>query len=194
MVWIEPSKRERKGNYNIEGYYKEAMRVGPVKPRDDKPKLPKAPKQEALQDYQFFSARLYELQARETAAYRREMGSKAFKREPVDGETEDDVAKQMQIEQEEIDTAEKLTEAEEEEKAQELQQGFVNWTRREFQGFVRGCEKYGRNNLDAIVQELGNTKTPEEVKIYAKTFFERYQELNSEICLYICSIPRLTQP
>lgn len=37
MFFLEPAKRERKGNYSIDSYYKEAMR------REAKPeKLPKA--------------------------------------------------------------------------------------------------------------------------------------------------------
>jgi SWI/SNF-related matrix-associated actin-dependent regulator of chromatin subfamily A member 5 len=40
--FLEPSKRERKNNYSIDGYYKEAMRAN-AKP-DKGPKLPRAPK------------------------------------------------------------------------------------------------------------------------------------------------------
>jgi len=43
MLWIEPAKRERKTNYSVDGYYKEAMRIG--QPKSDKPKVPRAPKQ-----------------------------------------------------------------------------------------------------------------------------------------------------
>lgn len=42
QLWIEPSKRERKANYSVDGYYKEAMRAGP---KQTGPKVPKAPKQ-----------------------------------------------------------------------------------------------------------------------------------------------------
>lgn len=40
MTWIEPAKRERKANYSIDTYYRDAMRQGPAKPRQ-----PRAPKQ-----------------------------------------------------------------------------------------------------------------------------------------------------
>ncbi|KAI3476085.1 hypothetical protein L1887_62391 [Cichorium endivia] len=42
QLWIEPSKRERKANYSIDNYYRDAMRVGP---KPTQPKAPRAPKQ-----------------------------------------------------------------------------------------------------------------------------------------------------
>jgi SWI/SNF-related matrix-associated actin-dependent regulator of chromatin subfamily A member 5 len=44
MNWIEPSKRERKLNYSIDGYYKEHMNPGQSK-KNTGPKLPRGPKQ-----------------------------------------------------------------------------------------------------------------------------------------------------
>jgi SWI/SNF-related matrix-associated actin-dependent regulator of chromatin subfamily A member 5 len=32
MLWIEPSKRERKSNYNIDGYYSNALKTGAARP------------------------------------------------------------------------------------------------------------------------------------------------------------------
>ena len=46
MLWIEPSKRERKTNYSVDSYYKEAMSTGPAKVA--KPRVPRAPKQLAM--------------------------------------------------------------------------------------------------------------------------------------------------
>lgn len=45
------------------------MRAGPSKP-DKGPRVPRAPKQFAVQDHQFFSPRFIELQERETAAWK----------------------------------------------------------------------------------------------------------------------------
>lgn len=42
QLWIEPSKRERKANYSVDSYYRDAMRVT-AKPAA--PKVPRAPKQ-----------------------------------------------------------------------------------------------------------------------------------------------------
>ena len=42
QLWIEPSKRERKANYSVDGYYRDAMRQNP---KQAGPKAPRAPKQ-----------------------------------------------------------------------------------------------------------------------------------------------------
>lgn len=48
------------------------------------------------------------------------------------------------------------------EREQLLQQGFSNWMRRDFNAFVRACEKYGRHNLADIARDI-ESKTEEEV-------------------------------
>ncbi|AQK91648.1 Putative chromatin-remodeling factor family [Zea mays] len=54
--------------------------------------------------------------------------------------------------------------------------GFASWTRRDFNTFIRACEKYGRNDIKSISSEMEG-KTEEEVQRYAKVFKERYKEL-----------------
>lgn len=44
VFFLEPAKRERKANYAIDTYYKEAMRAGPSK-MEKQPKSMKPPKQ-----------------------------------------------------------------------------------------------------------------------------------------------------
>lgn len=58
-------------------------------------------------------------------------------------------------------------------------QGFDNWTRRDFNAFIRANEKYGRHDLASIATEIEG-KTEEEVTEYAGVFWDRYQELNGE--------------
>lgn len=41
-------------------------------------------------------------------------------------------------------------------------QGFTNWSKRDFNQFVKACEKYGRNDIDNISHDIEG-KTPEEV-------------------------------
>ncbi|KAK9992350.1 hypothetical protein SO802_027335 [Lithocarpus litseifolius] len=55
--------------------------------------------------------------------------------------------------------------------------GFSSWSRRDFNTFIRACEKYGRNDIKSIASEMEG-KTEEEVERYAKVFKERYKELN----------------
>jgi hypothetical protein len=59
-------------------------------------------------------------------------------------------------------------------------QGFTNWSKRDFNQFVKACEKYGRDDIDNIAHEIEG-KTPEEVYhdfhaicIHSSCFFIHY--------------------
>ena len=65
-------------------------------------------------------------------------------------------------EQEKIDNAEPLSEEQIAEKEELLQSGFSNWSRREFNQFVRAVGEYGRDNIDKICTEVEG-KEPQEV-------------------------------
>ncbi|KAA3456186.1 ISWI chromatin-remodeling complex ATPase CHR11 isoform X2 [Gossypium australe] len=62
--------------------------------------------------------------------------------------------------------------------------GFSSWSRRDFNTFIRACEKYGRNDIKSIASEMEG-KTEDEVQRYAKVFKERYKELNGKFKCYI---------
>ena len=57
-------------------------------------------------------------------------------------------------------------------------QGFTNWTKRDFNQFIRLHEKYGRDEIDNISKEVEG-KTPDEVVEYSKVFWERNHELQA---------------
>lgn len=57
-----------------------------------------------------------------------------------------------------------------------MTQGFTNWSKRDFNTFIRLHEKYGRDDIDQISKEVEG-KSPEEVKEYSTIFWERSQEL-----------------
>lgn len=94
---------------------------------------------------------------------------------PPNYEAQDPEAWQKE-EQERIDTAEPLTEDQTQEKERLLQEGFADWTRKDFNHFVRACAEYGRDDIDSICTEVEG-KEPDEVRSYAKTFWERKDEL-----------------
>ncbi|KAK6057204.1 protein, SNF2 family [Cooperia oncophora] len=71
--WIEPPKRERKANYQVDAYFREAMRQG--QPAEKQSRAPR-PKQPAVFDFQFYPPRLMELLDRETYHYRKTIGYK----------------------------------------------------------------------------------------------------------------------
>ena len=58
--------------------------------------------------------------------------------------------------------------------------GFTNWSKRDFNQFIRLHEKYGREEVDSISKEIEG-KTPEEVKEYAAVFWDRKEEL--QVCM-----------
>ncbi|XP_069895860.1 probable global transcription activator SNF2L1 isoform X4 [Dipodomys merriami] len=167
VEWIEPPKRERKANYAVDAYFREALRVSEPKI----PKAPRPPKQPNVQDFQFFPPRLFELLEKEILYYRKTIGYKV----PRNPEMPNPVLAQKE-EQKKIDGAEPLTPEETEEKEKLLTQGFTNWTKRDFNQFIKANEKYGRDDIDNIAREVEG-KSPEEVMEYSAVFWERCNEL-----------------
>ena len=176
--WINPSKRERKEqSYSMDKYYRNALATGGPRAEDRKPKVPRAPKQQALHDYQFFDPKLSDLQEKETAFYRKENGLKA----PLPDGEDDTLSSREEdqaLEQKLIDDAEPLTEAEQAEKDKLADGGFGDWNKRDFQQFVNGSGKFGRTNYERIADEV-DSKDAREVKEYAKVFWKRYREIGN---------------
>ncbi|XP_045852058.1 probable global transcription activator SNF2L1 isoform X4 [Meles meles] len=167
VEWIEPPKRERKANYAVDAYFREALRVSEPKV----PKAPRPPKQPNVQDFQFFPPRLFELLEKEILYYRKTIGYKVPRNPDIPNP-----AVVQREEQKKIDGAEPLTPEETEEKEKLLTQGFTNWTKRDFNQFIKANEKYGRDDIDNIAREVEG-KSPEEVMEYSAVFWERCNEL-----------------
>ncbi|ROT35639.1 SNF2 family domain-containing protein [Sodiomyces alkalinus F11] len=174
MTWINPTKRERKEqSYSMDAYFRQTMY--PPKEKESKPKAPRAPKQVPIHDWQFFPPRLRDLQDRETAYYRKEVGYKV----PLpDGDDENLSEREAEraLDQQEIDNATPLTEEEQEEKQRLSQQGFGDWNRRDFQQFINASGRYGRHDYENIAEDIDN-KNAADVKQYAKVFWQRYKEI-----------------
>merc|ERR1712241_1643757 len=168
--WIAPPKRERKANYAVDAYFKEALRTGSNEPKAHK--APRPPKQPIVQDFQFYPPRLFELLDQEIYHYRQSVGYKV----PLNPDLGADSKRVQKDEQKKIDEADELTEDEQIEKEDLLKEGFSNWSKRDFNQFIRLNEKYGRDDIDNICSEVEG-KNAEEVKDYAKTFWERCNEL-----------------
>ncbi|KAA8527483.1 hypothetical protein F0562_034802 [Nyssa sinensis] len=158
--WIEPPKRERKRNYSESEYFKQTMRQsGPARPKE--PRIPRMPQ---LHDFQFFNTqRLNELYEKEVR-YLMQTHQRNQLKDTIDVDEPEELG-------------DPLTAEEQEEKEQLLEEGFSTWSRRDFNTFIRACEKYGRNDMKSIASEMEG-KTEEEVERYAKVFKERYKELN----------------
>ncbi len=177
IAWINPSKRERKEqSYSMDKYYRQALQTG-GRTADNKPKAPRAPRQIQIHDYQFFPNPLPDLQDRETAWFRKEIGYKV----PLpDDEEMDETTREEErdLEQREIDDATPLTEAEQADKERMSQQGFADWNRRDFQQFINGSAKYGRTNYEGIAEEVDG-KDAKQIREYAKVFWQKYTEIEN---------------
>ncbi|KAL4788181.1 SNF2 family N-terminal domain-containing protein [Aspergillus varians] len=173
--WINPAKRERKEQfYSIDKYYRQALATG-GRTADPKPKVPRAPKQITVHDWQFFPPGLQELQEKETAYFHKEIGYKA----PVPEGPEEELSEreaERDLEQQEIDNAVPLTEDEQAKKAEMSEEGFSTWNRRDFQQFINGSAKFGRTDYVGIATEV-DSKEPDEVEEYAEVFWKRYTEI-----------------
>ncbi|XP_071127410.1 SWI/SNF-related matrix-associated actin-dependent regulator of chromatin subfamily A member 5-like [Mytilus edulis] len=167
-MWIEPPKRERKANYAVDAYFREALRVSEPKA----PKAPRPPKQPNVQDFQFFPPRLFELLDQEIYFFRKSISYRV----PKNPDLGSDAERVRKEEQGKIDNSDVLTEEETAEKEDLLQQGFTNWSKRDFNQFIKANEKYGRDDLDSISRDVEG-KTAEEVMEYARVFWERCNEL-----------------
>lgn len=110
----------------------------------------------------------------EIYAYRKSLNYKAEASDNIDDPKE--AERERKKEQAKIDAAEPFTDSDEDEKEELLSEGFRNWVKREFNSFVRGCEKYGRSEYESIAKDIG-TKTAEEVKEYSDVFWERGHEI-----------------
>lgn len=179
MNWINPAKRERKEQfYSIDKYYRQALATG-GRTAEPKPKVPRAPKQISIHDWQFFPPGLQELQEKETAYFHKEIGYKAQLPEGPEEELSDREA-ERDLDQREIDNAVPLTEEEQAEKSKMSEQGFSSWNRRDFQQFVNGSAKFGRKDYEGISTEV-DSKDPAEVKEYAQVFWQRFTDIADHV-------------
>ncbi|KAF2403869.1 hypothetical protein EJ06DRAFT_488799 [Trichodelitschia bisporula] len=176
LNWINPAKRERKEqSYSMDKYYRNALATG-GRTAETRQRIPRAPKQVTIHDYQFFPDGLQELQDKETAYYRKENNIKA----PLPDSPEDDMdvrVADQELAQQEIDNAEPITDAERDKKERLIKQGFPDWNRRDFQQFINGSAKYGRHNYEGIAEEVDG-KSADEIKLYAKAFWKKHKEIS----------------
>ena len=175
LNWINPAKRERKEQaYSIDKYYRQALSTG-GRTTEQKPKGPRPPRQHPVHDWQFYPPRLQELQERELAYFHKQIEYKA----PLPDGPEEELSEreaERDLEQQEIDNAVPLTEEEQTEKVEMWKHGFSNWIRRDFQQFINGSARFGRNDYAGIASEV-DSKDTREVKEYAQVFWKRYTEI-----------------
>ena len=174
--FLDIGQRDRKsrGGYNIDQMYREQMGAKKdVKPLLG-PKMPKHLSTPQFLDFQFYdTVRIDELYSKRRDWWARyqvllkeqESSDKKAKKE------EDEKEDTPELDGKEVDTNEGWTNDEKEEAERLQQEGFSNWTKKDFSVFKSACERHGRKAYDSIAQELEN-KDAIEVKNYAEKFWE----------------------
>ncbi|CCH60183.1 hypothetical protein TBLA_0C03810 [Henningerozyma blattae CBS 6284] len=176
-LWINPTKRERKENYNIDGYYKDVLNTG----KTTTPTQPRMPKPHAFNSHQFQPPQLKVLYEKERMWTAKKTGYKPTMEDVKNtyGEIEEEEKKKQLLEllNLSIHNAQELSEEEKQEKLELEKKGFTNWNKIEFRKFISASGKYGRNSIQAIAMELSGTKTLEEVREYAKAFWKNIEQI-----------------
>lgn len=157
-TWIEPPKRERKKAKYVFSTVQERI----IKP----PRLPNKP---VLLDFQFYPLKLHQLLERETNFYRKSLNY-VYPLELCEDEYD------KREKQRKVDEAVALTEKERTEKERLLAEGFDNWSKRDFAQFVKMIERFGRDDLNSIGNNVEG-KTPGEIAAYSAVFWKRYREV-----------------
>lgn len=160
--FLDVGKRVRSKNYDEAAYFRDAMRQTPAPQSEKKKPRLKYRKDPPLPDHMLYnSARLRELFQLE--------------REAVDKfNAEADAAVKDGKEPPELPKVETLfSEEHEMEREALLAEGFSDWTKREFQSFLRAVERHGRQNFDKILDDVGDSKTMDQLLSYSKAFWEK---------------------
>ena len=168
--WVDPPKRERK---RIVSY---AENQGASRKEGSKASGPRVTKMPNLPDHQFYDIdRLTEIYKKQEA-YELHLHALQQRENTMrqQGASEEVISKAIAPSE---NDPKPLTDEEIAERDDLLTKGFSNWSRRDFNAFVRACERHGRENLDAICKEIEG-KTEEEIRSYAAVFKERGHKLN----------------
>ncbi|KAH3682635.1 hypothetical protein WICPIJ_006394 [Wickerhamomyces pijperi] len=190
LIWINPSKRERKEqDYSFDNYYKEMLyqskdNSGSSKEsRGGDSKTIRAPKTLHMQDHQFYPHEINDLLDKEQLNYKRLAGYKLTNQDMEELEQKESsesmgLSKQQRkkLEQEKIASAEPLTEEEETLKQKYIDESFSDWSRRDFTNFIQYSGRFGRDNYTLISKQYPN-KTIEEIASYSVVFWQRYKEI-----------------
>lgn len=194
---INLPQRDRKRNYDVDEYYREAMNVQKQQEMETVPKPKKKRRGPMMHDFQLFDKERLEkilnkeriLEDQRDAQWHR---MKKVRQQAKVAPSKDDARSENAIPG---DTKEELLElalsieqtlgnyelnAEEAaERDQLISAGFPEWTRKDFKSFTTALEKYGRYDIDRIVSEVTQEsyKSAEDVKKYYISFWMNYRRI-----------------
>jgi len=181
-LMINLPQRERKRNYDVDEYFRDALRQG------DKPAVAREPRKRRgppMHDFQFFNrAELEVLLAKEdelagkkheAVLFIKELRNRAKQQEDDDCE-ESKRADEMEAT---LETAYELPVKEAVRKERLLKEGFGDWTRKDLRAFLNAMERHGRGDVDAVARETANEtgKTDADVRRYHATFWKKHKDI-----------------
>lgn len=176
-LWINPTKRERKENYSVDGYYKDVLQTG----RASTPSHPRMPRPHAFYSHQLQPPQLKVLYEKERMWMAKkseyEPNMEDVKATYGDISDEEERNKKLELLKICINNAQPLTEEEEKLKSEWEKEGFTNWSKTEFRKFITASGKFGRNSIYAISTELAPGKTIDEVREYATAFWSNLERV-----------------
>lgn len=169
--------RERKrvmDSLEIDGYFREALSVGGGAGSSNKTPMPKGIIN--LAEFQFWPKRLHELQEIEISSHQRKVG---YLKD--DGNKEDEWNDSLQKEKDIL--VEKCNEVLSSPSHQGIDAIFPFISRREYQAFLRGIERYGKKAFSSIILEIKescpySSLNVKELRRYSKVFWARIEELS----------------
>ena len=188
--FINLAQRERKRNYDVDEYFRDALQAGGGRGRGGGER-----RRRGLQmlEFQFYDrARLEEIQRREFELLDNKASANTVLKElrkqdarerralgPDEEPDESLRARIHKMEQDAEDGAFELPEELQEEKRRLVEKSFGHWSRKDFKSFIGAMERHGREDLDAIAHDVAveTGKAEEDVQAYYATFWKRYEEI-----------------
>ena len=195
--FINLPTRERKRNYDVDGYFQETMGGQKTGVGTNRANEAKKRKKNNYQDFQLFNREqldYFNLKERDLAAKREEKVSAlvalrekakhatSVKNSRVDvppGESREELTeKANQLERSLSQHC--LSPEEEAQKKKLLDEGFPDWSRKDFRSFCASIERFGRFDIINIVKDVSNQcgKSEREVKRYYVSFWLNYKRLS----------------
>lgn len=187
--FINLPQRQRKRNYDVNEYFRDAMSTGGpsggMKAHAADAASKKRKKGPALHDFQLFDReRLNAIAVRERElAAQKEDQIKLISELRARAKTATEHARQELLKQ----TAEmegkldeyKLSEAEKAEKHKLRQEGFPDWSKKDFKAFCTASERHGRFDFKSVADDVRNEtgKDPKEIIRYFAAFWTNYRRI-----------------
>jgi SWI/SNF-related matrix-associated actin-dependent regulator of chromatin subfamily A member 5 len=191
--FINLPQRERKRNYDVDDYFRQTMSAA-SKSHGQDGATKKRRKGPSIHDYQLFDKERLDKFAefeRQMAAAKEEHLEK-IKDIRTKANKAPSAVPGMPVEQSKeylLKTAEEmesqlskfeLSKEQREEKAKLLDEGFPDWSRKDFKTFCSSLERHGRYDLDSVVEDVTREcgKEARDVKRYFVSFWTNYRRIS----------------